>query len=159
MQARFCHVNLIARDWKKLAEFYQQVFGCTAVPPERHIEEPWLQDSTGVPGAQLRGMHLRLPGYGANGPTIEIFEYQPMLERTASAPNQPGLGHLAFAVQDVHAAQAAVLDAGGSAVGEIVSVEIAGAGALTFAYVTDPEGNIVEIQRWADQSANSGSKP
>jgi len=27
INARFVHVNLGAQDWKKLAEFYQRVFG------------------------------------------------------------------------------------------------------------------------------------
>jgi catechol-2,3-dioxygenase len=31
----------------------------------------------------------------------------------------------------------------------VVSVEVAGAGSITFAYLTDPEGNIVEVQRWS----------
>jgi hypothetical protein len=33
--------------------------------------------------------------------------------------------------------------------GEIVSVEVAGAGWITFAYATDPEGNLIELQRWS----------
>ena len=48
VQARFVHVNLIAQDWRKLAEFYQQVFGCTPVPPERNLSGRWLEDGTGV---------------------------------------------------------------------------------------------------------------
>jgi predicted enzyme related to lactoylglutathione lyase len=31
---RYVHTNLIARDWRKLAAFYQLVFGCLPVPPE-----------------------------------------------------------------------------------------------------------------------------
>ena len=31
--------------------------------------------------------------------------------------------------------------------GEVVSVEIPGAGGIVFAYLTDPEGNIIEVQR------------
>lgn len=151
IQARFCHVNLIARDWERLAAFYEQVFGCTPVPPERCLEGQWLEDSTGVPGARIKGLHLRLPGYGAGGPTLEVFQYSPAQAPVTPAPNRPGLAHLAFAVDDVKAARAAVLAAGGGTIGEIVSVEIPGAGAITFAYVTDPEGNIIEIQRWAHE--------
>ena len=33
--ARFGHVNVIARDWRRLADFYAEVFGCELVPPER----------------------------------------------------------------------------------------------------------------------------
>jgi hypothetical protein len=43
-----------------------------------------------------------------------------------------------------------VLAAGGRAVGELVTVTIPGVGPITFAYVTDPEGNVIELQRWSD---------
>jgi predicted enzyme related to lactoylglutathione lyase len=52
-------------------------------------------------------------------------------------------------VDDVEAAQHAVLVAGGGIVGSIVSLPVAGAGTVTFACVTDPEGNVIELQRWA----------
>jgi len=34
-------------------------------------------------------------------------------------------------------------------VGDLVTAEIAGAGNITFVYMTDPEGNIIELQNWA----------
>jgi predicted enzyme related to lactoylglutathione lyase len=148
LSARYVHTNIIACDWRRLAKFYEEVLGCVPVPPERHLAEPWLEEATHLPGAELRGMHLRLPGHGVTGPTLEVFEYQEMPERQATAVNRPGLAHLAFAVEDVPAAQAAVLAAGGRAVGQVVTAEIAQAGRITFAYVTDPEGNVIELQRW-----------
>lgn len=147
-QSRFVHVNLVARDWRTLSAFYQQVFGCEVVPPERDLHGAWLEAGTGVPGARLRGIHLRLPGHGPGGPTLEIFEYDPLAEGPAPAVNRPGLGHLAFSVEDVARAREAVIDAGGGIVGDVVTLPVAGAGTVTFAYVTDPEGNILELQRW-----------
>jgi predicted enzyme related to lactoylglutathione lyase len=147
--ARFVHTNIIAQDWKRLARFYQQVFGCLPVPPERHLAGEWLEAATGVPDARIQGIHLRLPGYGDEGPTLEIFQYNERVARTRTAINRPGLGHIAFAVADVETARKAVLDAGGGSVGEVVSVEIAEAGAITFVYLTDPEGNIIELQHWS----------
>jgi hypothetical protein len=73
--ARFGHVNVIARDWRHLADFYTTVFGCELVPPERDYAGEVLARGTNVPGATLRGAHLRLPGHGENGPTIEIYTY------------------------------------------------------------------------------------
>jgi hypothetical protein len=35
--------NLIARDWRGLASFYQSVFGCTLLPPERDYSGPALE--------------------------------------------------------------------------------------------------------------------
>ena len=146
--AAFVHVNLIARDWRALAAFYTQVLGCTPLPPERDLAGAWLDRATGLAGAHIRGIHLRLPGGGEGGPTLELFQYDAQHAPLAAASNRPGLGHLAFAVDDVRAACAAIVAAGGGMLGEIVTVEIAGAGAIEFAYATDPEGNVIEVQRW-----------
>ncbi len=147
IHARYVHTNLIARDWRALADFYRQVLGCTPVPPERDLKGADLEAGTGLPGARLRGMHLRLPGWGEDGPILEIFEYDPCLERPAPAVNRPGYGHLAFAVDDVAAAREAVLAAGGRAIGQVVTTAVGVTGRVTWAYVTDPEGNVIELQR------------
>lgn len=147
--AKFVHTNLIAQDWGKLVWFYEQVFGCRPVPPERHLSGQWLEDGTGVLGAEIEGVHLRLPGYGEQGPTLEIFQYNQQQEPQETAVNRPGFGHIAFAVDDVAAARDAVLAAGGGTVGELVSVDVPGAGTVTFVYATDPEGNVIELQHWS----------
>jgi predicted enzyme related to lactoylglutathione lyase len=148
MQARFVHTNVVAHDWRRLADFYEQVFGCILVPPERHITGQWIESATGVPNAEIDGVHLRLPGHGEGGPTLEIFQYNRAERGQRPAINRPGLAHLAFAVDDVEAARDAVVAAGGGTVGEVVSLDVAGAGRVTFVSVTDPEGNIIELQRW-----------
>lgn len=149
IKARYVHTNLVARDWTRLASFYQQVFGCELVPPERDLHGSWLDAATGVPEARVQGVHLRLPGLGPQGPTLEIFQYNRFDEAVGTAINRPGFAHIAFAVADVDAASRAVLKAGGRTVGELVTRNIPGAGEITFAYVTDPEGNIIELQSWA----------
>lgn len=146
ISAKYIHTNLIAEDWKALANFYQALFGCTPVHPERDFEGEKLEAGTGVPKAHLRGIHLRLPGYGENGPTLEIFNYNILESRGMTAANRLGFGHIAFSVDDVAIAQAAVLQAGGQAVGKIVTLQIATGAKITWCYVTDPEGNIIELQ-------------
>jgi hypothetical protein len=42
-----------------------------------------------------------------------------------------------------------VHDSGGHAVGDVVSLEIADGRRVTFTYVSDPEGNILELQSWS----------
>ncbi len=56
LSATLVHVNLIARDWRCLAAFYETVFGCVRVPPERDLAGPWLDAATGIPGAHIRGL-------------------------------------------------------------------------------------------------------
>jgi catechol 2,3-dioxygenase-like lactoylglutathione lyase family enzyme len=153
--ARYVHTNLIARDWRALAAFYREVFGCIDVPPERNYSGPTLEAGTGVPGAALQGLHVRLPGHGVDGPTLEIFSYTQLADRPAPAVNRPGLGHIAFAVQSVSDARAEVLAAGGRAIGDVVTLATA-AGHVTWCYVTDPEGNIVELQTWSSDAPAIG---
>ena len=73
--ARFGHVNVTSHDWRRLAAFYTDVFGCVFVPPERDIRSADLDAATGLHDAHLTGAHLRLPGHGDTGPTLEIFSY------------------------------------------------------------------------------------
>ena len=148
MPAKYVHTNLIAKNWKQLSTFYQDVFGCIPVPPSRDLVGDWIDKATGLNGAHITGEHLLLPGYGDVGPTLEIFSYEDMPEHLEIAPNTPGFGHIAFTVGEVTATAQAILDLGGSAVGKLTVRDIPGAGIITFQYLTDPEGNIIEIQKW-----------
>ena len=146
--ATFGHVNLTATDWRRLAAFYTDVFGCLVVPPERDISGPVLESATGVRGAHLRGAHLRLPGLGDTGPTLEIFSYEDPPDHPGPLVPRPGWGHIAFAVPDVPAAVQAVREAGGGQLGDVVTTTTADGRRLTWVYATDPEGNILELQSW-----------
>src|SRR6266487_365223 len=148
IRAEYVHTNLIARDWKRLARFYSEVFGCELRPPERDVSGAWLDQLTSLQNAHLSGIHLRLPGYGDDGPTLEIFSYDQLVEPELPSANQCGFGHIAFAVDDVDEALQAVI-AGGSTVGNIVTTEVDGVGVLRVVYARDPEGNIVELQKWS----------
>jgi catechol 2,3-dioxygenase-like lactoylglutathione lyase family enzyme len=148
VRAKYTHTNLIARDWRKLAWFYETVFGCVPMPPERDLHGEELERGSGVPGARVQGIHLRLPDHGSGGPTVEIFQYAQPADREQPVANRPGLGHLAFEVDNVPAAERAVLAAGGSKLGEIVTFDVPGAGTITFTYIRDPEENIIELQNW-----------
>ena len=147
--ARYAHTNLVARDWRSLVTFYTDLFGCVAVPPERAYSGTDLERGTGLPGAALAGAHLRLPGHGHRGPTLEIFTYSSLAGDPAPAVNRRGFGHVAFEVDSVADARAAVLAAGGGPVGEVVTLATATGARVNWCYVTDPEGNVIELQSWS----------
>lgn len=148
MPIRYVHTNIVARDWRRLAAFYCQALGCTPMPPERDLHGDWFSAATGIDDVRVQGVHLRLPGWGDDGPTLEIFAYSHELPRPARGVNQPGLAHLAFCVDDVDAGAAAVIAAGGQLVGSMVETTIVGAGRLRFCSAADPEGNVIELQHW-----------
>jgi len=146
---RFAHINLVARDWRRLARFYEQALGCMPLPPERDYSGSTLEAGTGLPGAHLTGVHLRLPGFDdGKGPTLEIYQYEPEGENSPKGVNRIGYGHICFQVGDVEKIRQQILRYGGSELGEIVTLSPSVDARVTWCYVRDPEGNIIELQRW-----------
>jgi catechol 2,3-dioxygenase-like lactoylglutathione lyase family enzyme len=145
---KYVHTNIISEDWKKLSEFYIKVFDCKIVPPIRKQSGTWLSKGTGLDNASLEGVHLLLPGFGSDGPTLEIYSYEDTKKRNPVNPNNCGFTHLAFEVEDVSKTLKKILENGGARQGELVEKKIEGKGFLTFTYARDPDGNLIEIQRW-----------
>lgn len=154
--ARYAHTNLIARDWRRLSSFYSRVFGCVEKPPRRQQSGDWLARGTGVPGAALEGVHLVLPGWGSEGPTLEIYSYSKVEEAPLPVANRCGFGHLAFEVESVEQTAGLIEQHGGSLAGEVTRQEIDGVGWLSFVYARDPEGNLLEIQSWQKVPEDGG---
>ncbi|MEE9442888.1 MAG: VOC family protein [candidate division Zixibacteria bacterium] len=142
------HINIVSNNWRRLADFYQAVFGCFPLPPERNLSGKWVDEATGVNNAQITGIHLRLPGFGEVGPTLEIFQYNNIAEADGKPINRSGFAHIAFEVKDVEETSRLVLSNGGTRIGNLSTRKIEGVGKITFAYLADPEGNILELQNW-----------
>jgi catechol 2,3-dioxygenase-like lactoylglutathione lyase family enzyme len=143
---KYAHTSIVARDWRMLADFYIEVFGCDELLPRRDLQGAWIEEGTGVVGARIQGVHLLLPGHSQGGPTLEIFQYNSSLSEPKRI-NREGLAHLAFQVDDVEITLQAVIDAGGGKLSGVVRHQIPGVGPITFVYATDPEGNFVELQK------------
>jgi predicted enzyme related to lactoylglutathione lyase len=144
---KYVHTNIIARDWKSLAQFYMDVFDCQIAPPERDLHGLWADQLSGIDNVRIRGVHLRLPGY-SDGPTLEIFQYEPAAPgNNEPVVNSPGYSHLAFEVDSVEDVLDKLLQQGGKTVGQLIHNQV-GVGTLTAVYARDPEGNIIEIMHW-----------
>ena len=146
----FAHVNIISDNWKKLADFYMNVFDCIPLLPERDLKGDWLEKATNIDGAHITGIHLLLPGNEDNPPTLEILQYDQSLDAPESFSNRKGFGHIAFRVDSVEDVLSRLLQHGGTKVGELTETEITGSGHLSFVYAKDIDGNIIEIQNWKE---------
>ena len=146
---KYVHTNIVTKNWKRLSQFYIDVFECIPVPPIRNQSGAWLENGTGVVGAQIKGIHLRLPGYGEFGPTLEIYQYSNVKDSQPSVANRRGIGHLAFEVDDIESLIATVKENGGKEAGSLSKTVVEGVGELAFVYLADPDGNIIEIQNWS----------
>ena len=144
--ARYGHTNLIAKDWRALARFYEEQFGCTPVPPERDFKGRDLERGTGIPGAELRGVHLRLPGHGARRADARNLQLQRPGGQAVRGSQPAGVR-----THRVRGRRRGGCTRGGTcrrrtARGRSGHAHERGRGKLTWVYVTDPEGNILELQ-------------
>ncbi|WP_086028986.1 VOC family protein [Tenacibaculum holothuriorum] len=145
---RYAHTNIVSTDWKKLTDFYIKVFNCVVIPPIRKQSGEWLEKGTGLKNAALQGTHLLLPGHGENGPTLEIYQYEHIENQEFIMPNKRGFGHIAFEVDNIEETLKNIELNEGKRLGEITKREVKGVGEITFIYVRDPEGNLIELQNW-----------
>ena len=148
MPTRYAHINIVAHDWRKLCEFYEQIFDCKPYSSERNHHGKHIDELTGMQGVRVQGRHLSVPGHGENGPTIEIFTFSDNGEDSPRPLNRPGFAHIAFEVDDIEEKRNQIKHFGGEDYGNLVTIDISGAGKLSLIYMTDPEGNIVELQKW-----------
>ena len=147
---KFVHTNIIAKDWKKLSRFYQNVFGCKPVEFQRDLSGEWLEQLTGIKDVRLVGEHLALPGYDGELPTLEIFSYNEITQENEVPINRTGIRHIAFEVEDIDSVLQKALQEGAEQLGEKVTKEYPNNTIAAFLYIRDIEGNIIELQNWKE---------
>lgn len=145
---RYVHTNIIAKDVRKLIDFYKTVLHCKSINETRDLSGEWLDKLTGLNKAHILGEHLLLPGYGEEHPTLEIFSYDMLKESISSEINRPGIAHIAFEVDDVETTLQEIINAGGTSIGDVVKAAYPNGQEAVFVYAQDPEGNILELQSW-----------
>eukprot|EP01084_Bolivina_argentea_P039345 72707_1 len=156
-KVRYRHTNIVAKDWKKLATFYELVFGMKRIGPERNLQGQFVDEGVGYKNASICGVHMAMPGFEKNDlntPTLEIFEYGGEIssgENEHKAINRQGFGHVAFEVDNIENAIKLILKYGGSMLSDSNKMwkhSVVGQGLLKWIYVRDNEGNIIELQEW-----------
>ena len=145
---KYIHTNLTVRDLERLSRFYQDIFRCKLVREPQNLAVPAVADITNVEHAAIRYVHLTLPGFGPDGPELELIQYANETIEPERVANCLGYGHLAFSAADVRETLDQIIAAGGSAIGKLVTADIPNRGRLTEVYATDPEGNIIELQHY-----------
>lgn len=137
------HISLTARDIDGLTRFYMAVFGCEIRRPLTTLKGAAFASGNGLPDVEIRSVWLSLPGSDV---FLEMLDYSETAPRTLPRVNEPGWGHLSFAVPDIHQASARIIEHGGAWQGEITNLGTETAPFLA-AYMRDPEGNILELEQ------------
>jgi catechol 2,3-dioxygenase-like lactoylglutathione lyase family enzyme len=110
----------------------------------------WLDRAVNLKNAEINSIELTLPGYDEGYPYLEIFSYSDITLRESWSSNTTGYSHLSFEVEDVDLIYNKAILNGAQKYGELTKKEFK-SGTLTFVYIKDPDGNIIEIENWTEK--------
>lgn len=94
IDCKYLQTNLTVKDIERMQAFYVEVFGCVPLRKIDHLTGKWIEDITSVENGEIKYVHLRFPGYGNNGPELELIQYLDPTKKFNITPNTYGLGHL-----------------------------------------------------------------
>ncbi|MGX2953806.1 VOC family protein [Shewanella sp. JL219SE-S6] len=120
---KYIHTNLTVENLEMMSNFYQRVFDCIPVRDSDDLDGQWVEEITNVKEAAIRYVHLTLPGFGENGPELELIQYQNEISQPQKISNCSGYGHLAFSVANIQETLNKILAAGGGTIGKVVTTQ------------------------------------
>jgi catechol 2,3-dioxygenase-like lactoylglutathione lyase family enzyme len=136
---RMEHVGIVVEDLSAAIEFFVEL----GLEPRGRgeVEGSWVDRIVALEGVNVEFAMLRTPD-GEGELELVKFHSPPTQAGDPHAPaNTPGLRHLAFLVDDIHAVVEALQARGTGLVGELVRYE----NSYWLCYVRGPEGIIVEL--------------
>jgi catechol 2,3-dioxygenase-like lactoylglutathione lyase family enzyme len=136
------HTAFTVSDLDRAAAFFRDVLGFAITEKTRQRGEV-VGRITGVPGAELDIAFAVAPGH-----MIELMQYiAPVSRRTFDLrPCDPGFSHIAFEVEDIDAAVAAIEAAGYGAVSVPQIVPAGPRKGGKNVYARGPDGIVIEFQ-------------
>jgi glyoxylase I family protein len=148
----FAHPCLVVEDVELTREFYEEMFGFRVISDEGWHNNEVVDGVIGSENSSCRG--YMLAGHNCY---LEMFEYSAPAQSAPHpgtlGPQEPGIRHLSFYVDDCRAEYQRCLSLGGTALGE-PAPKSSGINAV---YMRDPAGNIIELcevpnpQEWPTQ--------
>jgi catechol 2,3-dioxygenase-like lactoylglutathione lyase family enzyme len=140
------HVGITVPDIEAATRFFVDVIGCKVVfdvGPFMAADD-WMQRHLGVePRSKIKKLRMLKC---ANGPAIELFEYE-AADQKPSGPRSSDVGghHLGFYVKDLNAAVAHLRTHGVKVLGEPTLMTEGPSAGLHWVYFTAPWGMTMEL--------------
>lgn len=147
VEAVFDHVGFITPDIERSVAFWTDAMGFDAQPIGERRQE-WIATFIGVPGADVRLVHLF--GHGTH---LEFIEFvNPVGEPLSTAANQPLVAHVCLRVRDLDGWRERVLSGGGALQGDTVAIPEGMNKGLRGLFMKDPHGVLIELVEVPDGS-------
>ena len=145
------HINIVVSDLEKSVGFYTELLGFRE-SKRAHLEGDWIESIVGLKGVVADVAFIVAP---AGEPRIELLCYKTPTGEAVPAnsfANTVGLRHIAFRVDDIHAAADRLRNAGVRLLGDPVvvpeTVVTHDAGHKMLCYFHDPNGVLLEITEY-----------
>jgi catechol 2,3-dioxygenase-like lactoylglutathione lyase family enzyme len=140
------HIGLTVPDLNQATAFFVDVLGCAVAfeaGPFR-ADNDWMAEHLNVhPRAEIRRLRMLTC---ANGPALELFEYNaPVQAQTGPANSDVGGHHVAFYVEDLTAAVRYLRERGVRVLGEPTELTAGPSAGLSFVYFLAPWGLQLEL--------------
>lgn len=136
------HVNVVVSDMARSIAFYTRLLDLEVIM-DRRLEGPWYEALSGRPGATTRCVILdRREG----GSRIELLEASS--PGCAAPAGAPGLGHFALRVNDLDRRLDEYAALTGRRVAPVSVPETIVRGGKRMAYLTDPDGALLELAEY-----------
>jgi catechol 2,3-dioxygenase-like lactoylglutathione lyase family enzyme len=140
------HIGITVPDLEAATRFFVDVIGCKAVFEVGPFasDDDWMQKHLGVdPRARINKLRMLKC---ANGPSIELFEYDVKDQKKAVSPSSDvGGHHIAFYVSDLDAAATHLRRHGVKMLGEPTSMGEGPSAGLRWVYFVSPWGMTMEL--------------
>jgi catechol 2,3-dioxygenase-like lactoylglutathione lyase family enzyme len=138
---RLEHIGIVVDDLAAATAFFVALG--LEVEGQTSVQGDLVDRINGLQDVRADIVILRVPG--ADGSKLELARYRAPAHASAGGPpspaNAPGIRHILFAVDDIHASLAGLRAHGGELVGELVNYE----NSYWLCYVRGPAGIIVEL--------------
>lgn len=135
------HTSFTVSDLERSVAFYRDILGfeVTSIAPR---DPQFIERVTGVTGADILVAYVRAPGH-----SLELIEYRSPEDRgkVQSRPCDTGFAHVAFDVDDVDAATAAIEKAGVVPINRPQEVNAGPNKGRKVVYARDPDGVTIEL--------------
>jgi catechol 2,3-dioxygenase-like lactoylglutathione lyase family enzyme len=136
-RAAWDHTSLAVRDLDEAIGFYRELLGFEVAFEER-VMAAQIAGVTGLPGLECDIAQLRSP---ASRHVLELIAFRhAAAARESGKPIMPGMGHVAFTVEDLERTLDAVTRLGGHMLGEVTRFEEG-----LSAYCREPAGSFLEL--------------
>ena len=142
----FAHPAIVVPDLEQAREFYERMFGFRMLQPEGWHAAPAVDRAIGASDSSARGYLL-----AGHNSFLELFEFSAPAQQGPDparlGPQESGIRHLAFFVDDLDSEYHRFIELGGQPLGLLPEAT----DAPRAVYVRDPFGNIIELAEIVDQ--------